>query len=405
MTTLTRRQMLTGAGMAGLAARGSPLVATRAAFGAGGPGGVLVVVFLRGGMDGLSAVVPAADPHLREARPDIAVPASQLLPLARGFGLHPALAPLHELWKRGQFTAVPATSTPDISRSHFQAQDCLERGGAAKGPVEGWLDRALDALGPGNAFRSVASGAVLPRSLAGDQAPLALRTIDQLALVAPAEVRDRTKATLATLYKGVDHPIAAEAADGLASVDVAGALAATPYQPAAEYPDSDFGKGLSQLARLIKADVGMRVACIDLNGWDMHTFLGTIERGYMQEKLTLLAEGLGAFAADLGDRLADVTVVALTEFGRRIDQNGSGGADHGHGATVLLLGGGLAGGTIHGAWPGLAPEARDDGDVAGANDYRDVLGELVIARLGVSTAALATIFPGHPYRPLGVTRV
>lgn len=401
--TLTRRQLLAGAGMAGVTVLASPLVTARAVLGAA-PGPTLVVLFLRGGMDGLSVVVPGDDPHLAEARPGIAVPASQLLPLDRGFGLHPALAPLHELWKKGQFTAVPATSTPDISRSHFQAQDCLERGGSSTGTVEGWLDRVLDAMGPGNAFRSVASGATLPRSLAGDQAPLALRNLDQFVLTTPAPQRERAKTALAALYEGVDHPIAVEAADGLASMDVATALAATPYQPAATYPDGDFGRGLAQLARLIKGNVGMRVACIDLDGWDMHTFIGTIDRGAMKDRLTQLGQNLGAFAADLGDRLGDVTLVAVTEFGRRIEQNGNAGADHGHGATVLLMGGGLAGGTIHGRWPGLAPEVRDQGDVPGANDYRDVLGELVVARLGVGAGALGTIFPGHGYRPLGIAR-
>jgi uncharacterized protein (DUF1501 family) len=402
---LTRRQVLAGAAAAaGAAAVGTGTVTTRAAFAAGSGTGTLVVVFLRGGMDGLSVVVPGADPHLALARPGIAVPTSQLLPLARGFGLHPALAPLHDLWNKGQFTAVPATSTPDISRSHFQAQDCLERGGMAKGPTEGWLDRALDAMRPGTTFRAVGSGAILPRSLAGDQAPLALRSLSDLKLTSAPNLHDRTVAALGGLYAGLDHPLAAEADGGLASLAVAARVDATPYQPAATYPSGDLGAGLAQLAHLVKANVGMRVATIDVGGWDMHTFIGTVDRGAMKDQLTPLGQNLGAFATDLGDRLADVTVVAMTEFGRRIEQNGNAGADHGHGATVLLLGGGLAGGTIHGSWPGLAPRVRDHGDVPGANDYRDVLGELVTARLGVSPAKLATIFPGHPYRPLGICR-
>jgi len=402
---LTRRQVLVGAAAAaGAAAVGTGTVTTRAAFAAGSGPGTLVVIFLRGGMDGLSVLVPGADPHLAQARPGIAVPASQLLPLARGFGLHPALAPLHDLWKKGQFTAVPATSTPDISRSHFQAQDCLERGGLAKGPTEGWLDRALDAMRPGTTFRSVGSGATVPRSLAGDQAPLALRSLDALKLVTAPGFHDRTVGALAGLYAGLDHPLAAEADGGLASLGVVARLDAAPYQPAAPYPPGDLGTGLAQLAHLIKGDVGMRVATIDVAGWDMHTNIGTVDGGRMKDQLTPLGQNLGAFAADLGERLADVTVVAMTEFGRRIEQNGNAGADHGHGATVLLLGGGLAGGTIHGSWPGLAPEVRDNGDVPGANDYRDVLGELVTARLGVAPGALARVFPGHPYRPLGICR-
>jgi uncharacterized protein (DUF1501 family) len=400
----TRRQVLAGAGMAGVAALGTQLVTTRASFGAAPGGGTLVVLFLRGGMDGLSVVVPASDPHLAEARPVIAVPPSRLLPLDRGFGLHPALGPLHELWNKGQFTAVPATSTPDLSRSHFQAQDCLERGGSSTGTLEGWLDRVLDALGPGTTFRAVGSGPTLPRSLAGDQAPLALRHIEDLQLRVPDQVRGRTREALKTLYTGVDGPVPGELASGLAAMDIAAVLGAVPYQPAATYPDGDFGVGLAQIARLVKSDLGLRVACIDLGGWDMHTDIGTVDGGFMKDNLTALGENLGAFAADLGDRLEDVTLVGMTEFGRRVAQNGNAGADHGHGSVVLLLGGGLAGGAVHGAWPGLAPGQLVQGDVPGANDFRDVLGEVVARRLGLGAAALGTVFPGHEYHPLGVTR-
>ncbi|HKE73283.1 MAG TPA: DUF1501 domain-containing protein [Acidimicrobiales bacterium] len=399
----TRRQVLAGAGMAGVAALGTQLVTTRASFGAPG-GGTLVVLFLRGGMDGLSVVVPAGDPHLAQVRPDIAVPAGELLPLDRGFGLHPALGPLHELWKKGQFTAVPATSTPDLSRSHFQAQDCLERGGSSTGTLEGWLDRVLDGMGPGTTFRALGSGPTLPRSLAGDQAPLALRRIDDLRLRDPDSVRGRTRDALKALYTGVDGPVTGEVASGLASMDIAAVLGAVPYQPAGAYPDGDLGVGLSQIARLVKSDLGVRVACIDLGGWDMHTHIGTIDGGFMKDNLTALGQNLGAFAADLGDRLGDVTLVGMTEFGRRVAQNGNAGADHGHGSTVLLMGGGLAGGTVHGAWPGLAPGQLVQGDVPGANDFRDVLGELVVRRLGLGTATLGSVFPGHAYHPLGVTR-
>ncbi|MGH9113056.1 MAG: DUF1501 domain-containing protein [Acidimicrobiales bacterium] len=401
---ITRRRFLAGAGMAGVAALGEQLVNTRASFGQGGDGGTLVVVFLRGGLDGLSVVVPADDPHLLAARPDIAVRAGSLLPLDRGFGLHPALAPLHALWKRGQFTAVPATSTPDISRSHFQAQDCLERGGSAKGVAEGWLDRVLDRLGPGTGFRSVAQGPTLPRSLAGDQPSLTLTKLDAFKLAVGERVRGQTKAALGALYSGFDHPLAADVARTVAALDVAERLAASPYRPAATYADNSLAKALAELARLVKADVGLRVACVDVGGWDMHTNLGSVDKGAMQRMLGELGAALGAFAADLGGRLGDVTVVAMTEFGRRIEQNANSGTDHGHGSAVLLLGGKLAGGTVHGNWQGLAPEVRDHGDVPGSNDYRDVLGEVVASRLGLSDADLAAIFPNHPVRRLGITR-
>jgi uncharacterized protein (DUF1501 family) len=291
-----------------------------------------------------------------------------------------------------------------VSRSHFQAQDCMERGGSSAGAVEGWLDRVLDALGPGTGFRAVGMGSTLPRSLAGDQAPMTLKSVDDFSLHVGDDVLPRTTAALAALYAGIDHPMAVDTSTTLSALDTVRGLAATGYTPGATYPAGDAGAALLELARLIKSDLGLRVACVDIGGWDTHTNMGTIDTGEMKNQLTPLGEMLGAFATDLGDRLDDVTVVAMTEFGRRVAQNANGGTDHGHGSVVLLLGGGLAGGTIHGNWPGLAAEALDHGDVAGANDYRDVLGEVVSSRLGIGLGAMGSIFPDHQVTPLGVMR-
>jgi uncharacterized protein (DUF1501 family) len=400
----TRRRFLAGAGLAGVAGLGAQLATARASYGVAPGTGTLVVVFLRGGMDGLSVLVPADDPHLPAARPGIGVPAGALLPLTRGFGLHPALAPLHNLWKLGAFTAVPAVSTPDISRSHFQAQDCLERGGSGTGTNEGWLDRVLDALGPGTTFRAMGSNATVPRSLAGDQRALAIDRLERFRLGGWDEVHPQTVEAMRALYTGLDHPIAQDVTTTLEALDIAGLVVAADLPQAAPYPEGEFATRLAEVARLVKAGVGLRVACVDVGGWDMHTNLGTVESGAMTRQLTTLGEALGAFATDLGDHLADVTVVAMTEFGRRVQQNANGGTDHGHGAVVLLLGGGLAAGTIPGAWHGLNPERLERGDVPGWNDYRDVLAEVVTRRLGVGAGALATVFPGHRVQPLGVMR-
>jgi len=399
----SRRRFLAGLGATGVAALGSQLVTARASYGQPGATGILVVVFLRGGLDGLSAIVPAGDPHLAAARPRIAVPAGALLPLDRGFGLHPALAPLHQLWARGQFTAVPAVSTPDLSRSHFQAQDCLERGGSSTGATEGWLDRVLDHLGPGTTFRSLAVGNTTPRSLVGDQAALAFRGVEGFKLgVGEGEFAIRTAQALASLYTGLDHPMAVDAAMTLDGLAITARVAATDAPPGVAYPDGQLGDRLGELARLIKSDVGVRVACVDVGGWDMHTNLGTLDGGAMKQQLTSLGSTLGAFAQDLGPRLDQVTVVVMTEFGRRVEQNANAGTDHGHGAAVMLLGGGLAGGTIHGNWQDLAPDALDHGDVPGWNDYRDVLSEVVAGRLGLGADALAAVFPDHRAQPVGV---
>jgi uncharacterized protein (DUF1501 family) len=398
----SRRRFLAGAGAAGVAALGSQLVTARASYGQAADG-TLVVVFLRGGLDGLCALVPAGDPHLAAVRPDIGVPDGALLPLDRGFGLHPALAPLHELWTRNQFTAVPAVSTPDVSRSHFQAQDCLERGGSATGTAEGWLDRVLDAMGPGTTFRALSAGTTVKRSLAGDQSTLALRSVDAFRLHAgDAPLHARTVDALTTLYTGLDHPLAADVAGTMEGLGVAAVMSATGYEAAAAYPEGEFAAHMSEVARLVKAGVGLRVACVDVGGWDMHTGIGRVDDGNMAGQLTSLGETLGAFATDLGGALDRVNVVVMTEFGRRVEQNANGGTDHGHGAAVFLLGGGLAGGRVHGAWHGLGAAQLDQGDVPGWNDYRDVLAEVVMARLGVGAGALPAIFPEHQARPLGV---
>ncbi|HLT69719.1 MAG TPA: DUF1501 domain-containing protein [Acidimicrobiales bacterium] len=399
----SRRRLLVGAGAAGLAL-GTGLGRARVSFAAQPGGGTLVVLFLRGGMDGLSALVPVGDPHLAAARPDIAVPASAALPLDRTWGLHPALSSLHQLWRDGRCAAVPAVSTPDISRSHFQAQDCLERGGSATGATSGWLNRALESAGPGTPLQALTVGKSTVRSLVGERPTTSLRALDALSLRIGDEARrGRAVEALRALHEGVDHPLAADARTAVDAMGAAQLAAAVAPEPGADYPDDDLGTQLRDVARLVKADVGLRVACIDVGGWDTHVGQGTVDGGTMADRLGMLDRALDAFVADLGPAGDAVTVVVMTEFGRRVEQNASRGTDHGHGATVLLVGGGLAGGRVHGTWHGLAPEVLDDGDVPGWNDYRDVLAEVVTMRLGVPAGSLGDVFPGHRPQPLGVT--
>jgi uncharacterized protein (DUF1501 family) len=333
------------------------------------------------------------------ARPDIGIPSGALLPLDRGFGLHPRMGPLHTLWKQGRFTAIPAVSTPEISRSHFQAQDCLERGGSATGAIEGWLDRVLTKMGPGTTFRSVCQGSTLSRSMAGAQPTLTVSKVDAFKLGVWEGVQEQTRTALAALYTGFDHPLAGAVTTTFGALDTANTLNNSGYQPAAPYAEGPFPEGLREIAHLIKGGVGLRVATIDFGGWDHHTGQGKVDDGKMQDMLGQLSTALATFAMDLGPKLDETTVVVMTEFGRRVEQNGSWGTDHGHGATVMVLGGGVNGGKIHGNWPGIAPDALDQGDVAGANDYRNILGELVISRLGVTD--LGDVFPNHQVQPLG----
>lgn len=400
----TRRRLLKGGLGVGVAAVGAQLVTTRVSYAAPGTpaaeAGTLVVVFLRGGMDGLSVLVPGNDPFLQAARPGILVQDSALIPLGRGFGLHPALAPLQPLIAAGQLAAVPAVSTPDLSRSHFQAQDCLERGGVASSTVRtGWLDRVLTASGPGTTFRAIALGPRTPRSVASSGA-IAFEALTRLTLDGYDKVKPASLKAIGELYTGIDNPIAVQAQLSLSAIDTAAALGQQPPSDVT-YPGGGFASSLRDVASLIKSDQGVRVACIDLGGWDMHTGIGTVEDGDMKNALTGVAAALAAFTADLGTHLAKTTIVTMSEFGRRIEQNASGGTDHGHGNVALIMGGGVNGG-VRGVWQGLDPAVRDNGDVPGTNDYRAFLGEVVTKRLGISADGLATVFPGAPAPDLGV---
>jgi len=399
----TRRRVLAGAGAVGCAALGTQLATTKYAFAAPGTTTrTLVVVFMRGGMDGLSIVVPANDGNLSRARPGIGVPSAALLPADARFGLHPALAPIHPFWTTGKMAAVHAVASPDASRSHFQAQDCLERGTATTATHTGWLDRTLTAMGPGTTFRAIAEGDSMPRALLGIEPKLVLNGIEGFSLAGWDGVRDKTMTALRSLYTGFDHPVATHAMETVKALSSARKLAETPYQTVAPYPGGGFADRLKDVARLIKAKVGLRVATIDLGGWDMHTGEGGVDGGEMRNHLDELGAALGAFATDLGPQLDDVTLVTMSEFGRRLTENGNNGTDHGHGGVMLLLGGGLTGSKVHGRWPGLAPSALDNGDLAGANDYRDVLAEVLERGFGV--ADVKKVFPDHTYKRIGALR-
>lgn len=400
----TRRRFLAGAGMVAAAALGSQLVTTRYSYAAPGTGTgrAMVVVFLRGGFDGLAAVVPAADPGYLAARPSIGVPAQVLLPLDRQFGLHPALGGLQPFWNSGSLAVVHAAGAgPSITRSHFQAQDQVERGVDTPSTHTGWLDRVLEASGAGTTFRAVSEGTSLPGSLAGATTAVAMLGLDSVTLNRNSE---RVQQALRGLFTGLDLPAADQVDLSLTLLQEAQGKRATPYVPTAgvSYPEGDLGLALSDIARLVKSGAGLRVATVDVGGWDLHSHAGQVDQGDMTSHLKGLGDALAAFGADLGDQLGDVTVVTMSEFGRRVAENGSGGTDHGRGNAMLLLGGSVAGGAVHGSWPGLAADALVDGDLAAVNDYRDVVAEIAQAQLGIGS--LDSVFPGHSYSPLGVVR-
>ncbi len=410
---MSRRGLLGAFG--GAAAAGAlggiagPLVSTSYAYAdtATYDGDVLVVLSLRGGFDGLSAIVPAADPTYAAARPNVGIPASRLLQLDARFGMHPALAPLLPFWQAGQLGVVHAVGQADPSRSHFAAMAEMERAAPGSTVRSGWLDRTMGLRTRAGSFQAVQVGSTMvPRSLTGPAPELSMQGIDDFELAGTWDDTERTRwnRAIAGLFAGAPAGVAQPVRTALGALQTTGELSAARYTPAngAAYPEGNVGEALRDVARMVKAGVGMQVACVDVDDWDMHAGMGTVDKGWLRDKLTVLGQALAAFATDLGSRLEGVTLVTLSEFGRRVSENGSGGTDHGHGNAVLLLGGGVVGGRVHGAWPGLAPEALVDGDLAGTTDYRTILAEVLAKRCGAGS--MSTIFPGHSATPLGVVR-
>ena len=369
-------------------------------------GDTLVVISLRGGFDGLSAIVPLADPAYAALRPAIAVPASRAIPLDSTFGLHPALAPLQPLWAAGTFGAVHAVGQTDPTRSHFAAMEQLERAAPDSRLRTGWIDRMAGISGSRSAFTAMQLGSgTAGTAFAGPAPALAVGSLKDFSIAGTPDDTERARwhRALTAMYRDGPADVVAPAREALAAMDTVRGIPATAALPdGAGYPDTAFGRALADVARLIGAGIGVRVAAVDLGGWDMHQWLGPVDDGQMALRLSELAKGLAAFAADLGDAFARTSVVTLSEFGRRVEQNGSGGLDHGNGNAVLLLGGGLNGGRVHGRWPGLDADSLVDGDLAGTTDYRVILAEVLEQRCGISGRS---VFPGLGYERLGVARV
>jgi uncharacterized protein (DUF1501 family) len=389
---------------AGLAGEG---LSTRLAFAAPAyTGDTMVVLSLRGGFDGLSVVVPAGDPEYYRARPTIGVPASQLIGRTGIFGLHPALAPLLPFWRAGTLAAVHGVGQSNPTRSHFAALEEMERAAPGTSLRTGGIDRVLGVRGTAGVWGGVAvGGSLAPQAMAGPVPKLAVGSIDGFELDGDSPDSPMAVA-LRKLYAGAPPMVAGPANGTLDAIRTTTAMKGAGYVPAhaAVYPDTELGRALRDVARLIKAKVGLQVACVDFGNWDMHEGLGKAEPGqWMHDQLGELARALAAFATDLGPAgMARVTLLTLSEFGRRVGENGSGGVDHGHGNAMLMLGGGVAGGRVHGSWRGLAPASLDDGDLPGTTDNRSVIGEVLQKRCGVGS--LAGVFPGAAASRLGIVR-
>jgi uncharacterized protein (DUF1501 family) len=400
----TRRRFLAGLGMVGVAALGSQLVTTRAAYAATPTGTerTLVLIFLRGAADGLRILVPNSAAlgrdYLLGVRGDLVPGDADLvgLPNTGGWALNAQLQPLYDaLWSTGELGFVPAVSTPGVSRSHFQAQQFLERGGSDVA-TSGWLDRVLNALGPGTTFRAVSEGYGTPMSLAGTEPSITLSSIADFSFPGWDEIRRPSQDAVLALYRGLGGTLGEDVPNTIAALGTAAQIQASSAGAPA-YPGGDFGAALRDVSAILKAEVGLQVATVDVGGWDTHTD----EQNELDHQLGEAAAALSAFMTDLGPaRRSRVTVAVMTEFGRRVEMNDSAGTDHGHGSVIWLLGGGLASGGVFGKWDQLSDATLDDGDVAGLNNPFDVFGELVQKRLGAGS--LSTVFPGHSPAPLGL---
>lgn len=382
---ISRRNLLFAAGITPAA-----LLAHRFAWAEAAPRAkTLVCVFLRGAMDGLSAVVPYAEDSYYRDRKAIAIAENKLMKLDDRFGFHPALAPLMPAWKAGQLAPIVAVGSPHPTRSHFEAQDHFEWGGMS-GSGGGWLARAQKSRGKSASnLSSVALARTTPLAFRGEPGVVAAQRLSQVGLKGPPAVRDRLESAFAKMYGTEGDAIGRAGTDALAVAKRLRQLDAKGND--GKYPGPV--KGLADIATLIRANVGLEVAWIDTTGWDTHTG----QAGRLNRNLELLGKGLAAFREDLGDRLESTLVLVMTEFGRTVKENGTGGTDHGHGSVMLALGGGVNGNKVLGKWPGLAAAQRYEGrDLAVTTDYRDVFAEVLDKQLGVSNpkAVLTDHTPG-----------
>ena len=402
----TRRVFIKNGSLALLSLGFAPMFIARSAQAAQARKKVLVAIFQRGAVDGLNMVVPYGDNAYYKSRPSIAIPRPAgattndgAVDLDGFFGLHPRMRPLADLFHRNELAIVHACGSPDETRSHFDAQDYMETATPGVKAADGWLNRYLHAKEHEQAspFRAVALATQLPRTLQGKEPALAINQLSQFGVRAGA-ASNSMEATFEAQYAAAADallaPTGKEAFDAvkmLRNTDPGG------YTPSngAEYPRSPFGDAMRQIAQLVKADLGLEVAFAELTGWDTHVNQGN-SQGQLANRLDDFARALAAFNTDMADRMAEVVVVTMSEFGRAVNENGNRGTDHGHGNAMLIFGGPIKGGKVYGRWPGLEMDQRWQGrDLAITTDFRNVFADLVSGHLGAKS--VDAIFPGFKY--------
>jgi uncharacterized protein (DUF1501 family) len=415
---MNRRVFMKSGAMALVTMGLSPSFLRRAAYGAellagaatrAGRGKTLICLFQRGAADALNVLVPHGEAAYYRFRPTIAVPRPAsgtnvgAIDLDGFFGLHPALAAFKELWDRGMLAPIQAVGSPSSTRSHFDAQDYMESGTPdVKGTRDGWLNRYLATRGtceacaprPASPFQAVAMSAQTPRALSGPAPTVAMSSVEEFTVrTASPALEQRIEALYRTGSADVVHAAGGEMFEAMRILKAANPQRYLPRN-GAEYPRSAFGQRLRQIAQLIKADVGLEIAFADVGGWDTHVNQGAAT-GQLANRLDDFARSVLALVTDLGDHMADVVILTMSEFGRTARQNGNGGTDHGHAGAMFVIGGPVKGGhRVYGRWPGLEPEQLYEGrDLALTTDFRGVFGEVVTKHLGA--AKLGEVFPGY----------
>lgn len=398
-------------------------------------GRTLVCIFLRGGADGLNLVVPHAEDHYYTLRRSLAVPrpgtaageaGAGAIDLDGRFGLNPRLSALKPLFDEGLAVAAHAVGYDRNTRSHFEEQDTWETGVAGNTiNSDGWLNRhlATSTGKDGAVLRAVSIGDTLPRIMQGKQSAFAVRGLDDLTLPASRRVDPKTVAAALEHAYGVSQSgehsaaqdlLAQTAGATLDGLDQLRAVTSQEYKPAAEYPRTPLGDKLRQVARLIKADLGLEVVEVSLGGWDTHQYQGRGGTGTFGDLSQQLGDAVAAFARDLGDRMNDVLVATLTDFGRTAAENGTGGTDHGWANCMFLVGGAVQRGhaaartggdssprKVVAKWPGLAPDQlHERRDLLHTTDFRDVLGEVVGTFLGNEN--IKAVLPSHEFKGVGL---
>lgn len=356
---------------------------------------VVICIFQRGAADGLNSLIPYGDDDYYRARPTLAVASPQSssdsMDVDGFFALPQASAALKHLYDQGQLALIPACGLPHGSRSHFDAQALVESGVTSKTQIElGWLGRYLQATAQADdaLFRAAAISGSVPRALLGAPDPLAVSSLGDFGLGDLGGSPYQT--TLDSLYSPAT-PYAEVAQSALGAMDILATAQPEQFAPenGADYPSGELGPKLLQAAQIIKANMGAQIICLDVGGWDHHEN----QANFLPGSLSGLAQGLEALHTDLGTRMQHVTAVVMTEFGRRVAENGSRGTDHGSAGLVYALGAGVNGGQIHGRWPGLAPPQLELGeDLAISTDLRSLMIQVLSQRLGYAQAG--DLFPG-----------